>query len=201
MPKRAAKNRNNSTGKLPRLSQVGKYGPAAHKDAVKKANALVARLDRQRTAWELFVGGATLQQIGDRFGLSAKTAYYDVVEHRERMIQTGALEDVEVLRTRHLSRLDSIHRAHYPKRHTKDSADVLLGVLSREAKLLGLDKRQEGGYSGEQVLALVRGMVNLFLEVVADPELRRAYATGVRRQLGGIVKDIPVTPKKDGEDT
>jgi hypothetical protein len=41
----------------------------------------------------------------------------------------------------------------------------------------------EEGYSTAQVQSFVRGVTSLFLEVVADRELRRRFALGLKRRL------------------
>jgi hypothetical protein len=49
----------------------------------------------------------------------------------------------------------------------------------------------EEGFSAAQVQSFVRGVTSLFLEVVADRELRRRFALGLKRQLPAGA-DIPV---------
>ena len=178
-------------------------GPAASREARRRAIAAEQVAQRRLKAWQLYVGGAdpvTFNQVGHLLGVSGKTAWMDIM-HVYRGLQ--GTEDLALLRARMQSRLDGIHRAHWAKRADKASADVLLRVLEREARLHGLDRPQRAeGYTVEQMVAAIRSFAAVFLEVVQDVELRRQFALGMRRRVGparaGTVDVAPAAPKEAG---
>ncbi len=132
-------------GRKPGNRRVGKRqlarerasGPPAHAVAVKRAQQLVARLHRQRDAWDLFVQGATMLQIGQKLNVSGVTAWRDCLAYRDRL-QGEGLADAAMSLARQLEELRKLRLSHHTTRTEKASADVILEALKHEAKLLGL---------------------------------------------------------------
>lgn len=145
-------------------------GPPAHAEAVKTAQRAVRIADRQHRAWKLFVAGATFEQIGDQLGVSNAQAWRDCVAFKEQLPLQG-LKEAAVLTQRQLARLDGVHRTHWPNRADRQSAQVLLDVYKREARLLGLDApvkmtatdltgtRPYGSETDEQLQARLRALL------------------------------------------
>lgn len=167
------------------FSHQGIGGPPGHRRAV----ATAVRARRAQRAFELLRTGKTFRQIAKLLDVSVYTAFEDCKRVLGEINGALALQAADY-RAIHVARTEGIVETHYPNRKNARSAATILAALDRQAKLLGLDAKAESGYSADQVVTLVRGMVSLFLEVVADAELRRAYAAGVRRQLGGLARDV-----------
>lgn len=163
-------------------------GKNLHREAVLNAK----RLERQQRAWRLLVAGEGLgltsfDDIGKALGVSGVTAWKDCLAVANRLNQ-AILTDAATYRAMQASELAAIKKAHWQKRHTKAGADVLIRTMEREAKLLNLDVRPpDNGYTAEQVLGLVKGMTVLFMDIVDDPEMRRRFAQGLRRQIGAPI--------------
>lgn len=171
-------------------------GKIAHAETVRTAKKTAERLERQKKAWALLVAGATFAQIGEELGVSAKTAWYDCVEARERMNGEAALDHGMRLE-RQGARLDHLWRVHHAGKG-KEAAAVKLAVLAHEAKLYGLYP-QKRDYSLEQVVGLLRAMSSVFSDALSAAqeaygltpagaaELRRIFAAGIRRRAGTAV--------------
>lgn len=179
------KPRSNVRPKTDVFSRQHKGGPPGHALAVRTA----VRAVRAQRAFEMLRGGQTFRQIAKALDVSVYTAFEDCKRVLAEINGKLALQADEY-RAIHLQRTEGIVQSHYGNRKDARSASMVLAALDRQAKLLGLDAKGDAGYSPEQVVTLVRGMVALFLEVVGDAELRRQYAAGVRRQLGGLAKGV-----------
>lgn len=189
---RGRKARNITSGKGFTRRQAG--GPAAHKEAVRLANTERRIAARQRKAWRLFLAGATFEQVGQQTGTSGKTAWYDCVAYRSLLRERDAY-GAELMLARQNGQLDALVLSHWGRMGQRDSAQVILSALDRQAKLNGLDRKGHDAFTPEQVISLVRTISSLFLEVVQDNELRRQFAAGLRRRLGPkIDAPIDVTP-------
>ena len=169
-------------------------GKPANREATKSAAKRAEMIARQTKVWELYVAGATLKQAGVAVGVSEPTAWHDVRATLARLQELATIDGDLALR-RQLARLDAIHRAHYPNRGERASAEILLATNAHEAKLLGLYAQRETGYTVEQVTGMLRGLTALFLEVVQDGEARRRFADGIRRIAG---ETIDITPERTG---
>lgn len=178
-------------------------GPAAHNEAVRTARDFTRTFARRQKAWALFDAGATFEQIGEACGVSNVTAWKDckaVRAHAEQYLGLDAADRI----LRQDDRLQALHRAHYPTRTKKDSADVLLGIYKREAQLFGLDAKRDDLVPAEQVFAVIRVVGQLFMEVVADATLRQQFAQGLRQRvgaLGPVVEAVPSTALESPEKT
>lgn len=167
-------------------------GPPAHHEASKRARQLGLITMRQQRAWDLFTAGATFQQVGDALGVSNKTAWEDCVAVK-RQLPVLLVKECVLIRARQLARLDGVHRAHWPKRHQKPHADVLLKVYEREAKLLGLDaptKITPTDPSGE------RPYMAWTLEELERAVREREGRLGLRAAV-----DVLVAPSGDGDES
>jgi len=154
--------------------------------ATKRAAAAVRLAARRRQAWDLFVGERlTFEQIGARLGCGSSTAWRHVVDHRDALVREQLL-DVDMLRARQLGGVSALVTTHWKNRRRKSSADVILSAWTREAKLMGLDAYRPDVYSADQVANVLRGIAALFMEIVADPEQRRAFSIGLRRKVGAL---------------
>jgi hypothetical protein len=172
-------------------------GPAAHKIAISRAAAAEKLARRRRAAWDLFVGERlTFLEIGARLGVSNKTAWEDVVAHRDALVREQLL-DPDMARSRQIGGIAALVQTHWKSRRKKNSADVILAAWTREAKLLGLDARQDV-YSADQVAAVLRGIAGLFMEIVADPEQRRQFSIGLRRKVGALAAQAGINGNGNG---
>ena len=79
-----------------------------------------------------------MQQIGDQLGVSAKTICLDLWEANDEY-RAEYLPYVKRWHTRQVAQTEALILAHWPNRHTKPSADVILKALERQARLLGTD--------------------------------------------------------------
>lgn len=174
-------------------------GPPAHGEAVMRAKKRAEICERQQKSWELFVAGATFKQIGEALGVSNKTAWCDCRAVLDRL-ESDVSITAESLVRRQLSRLDAIHRAHYPNRKDPESAGILLSISRREAQLMGLDKKRDDVIPVDQVMSFVRNITSLFMNIVADQEKRRAFVQGLRQQMGPMTV-IDVKKVTDGRKT
>lgn len=189
-----------SSGKLARRFRGG---PPAHREAVRRAKELEARLKRQKQVWQLFTGPdeLTLDQIGARLGVSGKTVFYDRKAVIDRMIASGLL-DADLRRIKVDSQLSAVVRAHWSKLGDPRHSAIVLQAQRDIRQLNGLDLEKKDAYSYEQMVTALRAMAAVFLEVVSDVEARRLYAAGIRRRLGpALAPPIDVASQKppDGE--
>lgn len=144
-------------------------------------------LAQRKRAWLLKTEkNLTFMEIGKQLGVSNKTAWEYYYGHIADMKAEGVDETRRIL-DRHQLVLDKIIQTHLKRVASRGSAEILVAALSREAKLHGLDKSTKVGFSAEQVVALVRAITGLFLDVVQDPGLRRKFSDGLRRRLPGPV--------------
>lgn len=157
-------------------------GGTAHGWAVRKAKWSEKIEERRRKAWALFIGRATFEQIGRELGVSNWTAHQDVLAVKERRELLTAL-DADALCARQQGVVDDLILSHFPTRKKKDSADVILKALDREAKLQGLDKKQDSTVDISLVLNVLKDVTTLFLELVPDPDLRRRFTAGLQRKI------------------
>jgi hypothetical protein len=164
-----------------------KGGPAAHKEAVRRAQFEENRARQRREAWAMFVKHLTFQQIGDamRPPVSNKTAYY-LCRERLAELQREGIQDDALMFARAQQHLDEMRRAllpslwHRSPNVRKNAADTLVAVSAREARLMGLDRTKAEGYSVEQVRGLLRGVQVALHEAVGAAE---AALTEAQRAL------------------
>jgi len=161
-------------------------GPRAlprHKGTAKTVSA-ARRLARRRKAFELLKRGLTFRAIGKELGVSHVVAWLDCKAVFEQESKTLQL-DVDEWRALHVERTEGIVQAHFGKKAQTGSAQTVLKALDYQAKLIpGLHQAPEGTYTQDQVIALMRGVATLFMELVDDADLRKRFAMGVRRRLG-----------------
>lgn len=173
----------------------------SHSEATRTARKAAEIATRSRKAWDLFTRDElTFEQIGKRLGVSNYTAHQDVMRVKNHLLDGGAL-DPDLLRTKQQARLTRIARLHNKKAGTKTGADVLIRVSEREARLNGLDRQRETGYTLDQMLGLLRGIRALFLDLVTDDGVRQAFARGLTGKVGpALMKAIDVTPERKADD-
>lgn len=176
--------RNASQGKPKHLMNRYTGGPAGHREAVKALNDEERILKRRADAYRLFKDESlTFTEIGKKLGVSNKTAWEDVNAYRQ-VIQHEFAVDGDMIRHRILANLRHIYRTHSKKTASAASAKVMLDSLAQERKLLGVDLSDTTStYTGEQVMGVIQAICRLFMELVADQDLRLQFATGVRRKV------------------
>lgn len=186
-------------------------GPPAHRMSVRRAAEIQRITERRVQAWELHaIYKLTFDQIGARLGVSGKTAHGDV-QFMARALVEQSFVDVEQRRLAQQALLDrmvqaNIGKATNPKAPDHRAAATVLAALEREARLNGLDIRRIDGYTPDQLMRVVGGLVTAFLELVPEDgalpsgrELRQRYAERVQRLIGDLSdKVIDVTPRKGG---
>jgi hypothetical protein len=100
-------------------------------------------------ALDLRRAGATYLQIGQHLSLSTTRAY-QLVRAGIDEVNAELKETAANVRQMELDRLDAIHLAHWPHRANPRNAIVLLRVMERRARFLGLDAPAQGraNYAG-----------------------------------------------------
>ncbi len=93
-------------------------------------------------ALDLRATGASYDGIGRGMGIS-KTRAYQLVMAGMAKLDEELKATVTGMRALELLRLDAIAYAHWPERANPRHADVILRVMERRAKLLGLDAPQK----------------------------------------------------------
>lgn len=94
------------------------------------------QVEKIRKAIELRKAGATYEQIAKQIGLKSKGQCYEMIRDAlHDMIQEPAAE----LRILELERLDALMLAHWPQKANPRNAEILLKLMDRRAKLIGLD--------------------------------------------------------------
>lgn len=172
-------------------------GPPAHAEAVRRARDEERIAARRAKAWRLFaVEELTFDQIGKRLNVSGKTAFYDVQAVRRARKDAGLL-DADFLADRQQATIRTVIRTHLPKRDRVESARVILQALEREARLNGLDRQREAGYTAEQVVALAKALAADLLAAFPATEERRRIADVFRRRMGeGAIEAEPAERKE-----
>ena len=82
-----------------------------------------------------------------------------------------------------------------------DALDQLRRNSESRRKLFGWDAQwDEGHFTADQVMSMIRQITGLFLEVVTDLELRRQFTIGLRRTLGPsmVTVDAETVPSANG---
>ena len=106
-------------------------------------SALPQEVERQVSigkALDLRIGGANYRQIANVLKVSVGTAHTYVNEGLEQL-RDANVEAFEQLRFIEVARLDSVLVALWPKRGNPRTADSILRISERRARLLGLDIR------------------------------------------------------------
>jgi len=133
-------------------------------------------LERARKAWDLRLGGATIQQIANQLGMSVGGVHKILTrEFKRRNDQKG--EKVEEYRQLELERLDRLWFKFYsyvvnrdPNKMTLDAADKLLKISKRRSEILGFDAPQKIENTGEQKVTITRTIVHAKSREKTDSE-------------------------------
>lgn len=139
-----------------------------------------------------------LEDIAEATKVSIFTASMDVRLARDAAMAADA-DRLVLDRERQAARLERLIAGSMAqalargKLKSQGAAGVALNAMARESRLLGLDARREDTFSSEQVAGLLRGITQLFVEVVQDERLRREFALGLRRKVGTIAAPIDTT--------
>lgn len=185
-------------------------GPPAHRQSVERLLKDRQLQERRQLAYDLHLNHLTMVQIAEALakkgmGVDVSTVCRDIQFMHDLEEREFALSNHHA-RTRQRAVISRAMRALLPdlndrKPQTRQEAvDRIVALLSREAKLLGLDARHESGESPERVMALVRGMMDLVLDVVSDPALQRRLLDGVRARLRPALQgEVIVTPRQEEE--
>lgn len=106
---------------------------------VNKRKVKSARVvDNTEKALAMRLEGHSLVQIGARLNLTAARISYMLTDKLAAMREHSD-EMAKDIRTIELSRLDALFLAHWPLRKNVKSAQVLLNIMERRHKMLGLD--------------------------------------------------------------
>jgi hypothetical protein len=105
----------------------------------------IQALQREQQAIRLRLSGATFQAIADHLKISRKGAWKIVMRSMDRARKDSA-EQAEQVKELELARLDALLLAHWTDRARTKNAEVILRIMERRARLLGLDapSRWEG---------------------------------------------------------
>jgi hypothetical protein len=103
---------------------------------------------RRRVAVELALTGRTYQQIADEMGYANRGTVYRIVQ---RTLQDRVYESVDDLRRLEVARLDALQSRYWSRAMSGDlgAAGVVLRVIDRRARLLGLADSPAGARLGE----------------------------------------------------
>lgn len=112
---------------------------------------------KKATALELRIAGASYRAIARQMGIGKTTAQEYVIGALEEIREQNR-EAAEELKRIELERLDSLLVALWPKRANPRTADTILRVSERRARLLGLDV---GRGSGDDPDALPPGAMHV----------------------------------------
>lgn len=101
---------------------------------------------KRMKALDLRLAGASFRRIGVEMGIHYSTAW-NYVEH---MLTEYAKEPTEAVRHAEMARLDRLMLAYWPAALQGDhkAAQMVLGIMDRRARLLGLDSPQKVDISG-----------------------------------------------------
>ena len=116
--------------------------------------------ERRVKAFELRKGGASYRQIGRALGVSEKTAHGDVITRLRELarIEEHVAADVRQLE---VERLDALLMGHWGAATSGDerASRVVLSVLERRARLLGLDApaKVDERVAGTAIMRIVWG--------------------------------------------
>jgi hypothetical protein len=104
--------------------------------------------DRQRRAIEMRLTGMGLQDIADQLGYSDASGAFRAIK---RGMEKSVREPAEQLLTMELMRLDDLLQAHFPLAKSGDtrSAELVLKVMERRSKYLGMDAPEKIDLTGQ----------------------------------------------------
>jgi hypothetical protein len=147
----------------------------------KNSPVKVQAAQRRKSAVELRVAGRTYVQIAAELGVSKQRAYQAVAEAVAE-VNANCRESAEELRRVECERLDALQIAFWDKAAAGDvkAADVVLKVMNRRARLLGLDAPTRTQVEATTGLA---GMSDEQLLLEAERLGLHAEATAYREHL------------------
>lgn len=147
--------------------------------------SIVNRAQIQK-AIDLRSTGASYDGIGRGMGIS-KTRAYQLVLAGMVDLDEGLKDSADRLRTLELLRLDAIQCAHWPNAHIPRHVDVILKVMERRAKLLGLDAPTKVAQTTPDGEALTPALDLSRLTDAELAELNRLYEkAGARDQVQSL---------------
>lgn len=167
-------------------------GPAAHGEAVRKAQKAEELVRRRLEAWRLFTKESkTIREIALLTGVAKSTAHADLIAVLKEL-QSDQYDNADLMRAGLSAKYEGIMSAHYGNRAKVNNARVLMQAMGGFSRLHGLDLRHEAAVPVDQVIGLVRGLVGIVLEstndVPADVQqtVRQRVIQGIRRQIGPL---------------
>lgn len=115
--------------------------------AVKSSAARLNNHERVLQAVELRKAGMSFQAIADRLGWKTRNAAFMAIQ---KYIASTTYEAVEALRAVEAERLDAMQLQYWPQaiQGDVDSAELVLKIMARRAKMFGLDAPQRTELSG-----------------------------------------------------
>ncbi|WP_347258007.1 hypothetical protein [Methylocaldum sp.] len=133
-------------------------------------------LERARTAWDLRLTGATIQQIADQLGLSVGGVHKILKrEFKRRRDDIDGMADQ--YRQIELERLERLWFKYYPyvingspNKLTLEATDRLLKISKRRSEILGFDAPQKIENTGEQKVTITRTIVHAKAREETDSE-------------------------------
>jgi hypothetical protein len=105
--------------------------------------------ERATKAFELRKWGASFEEIGKQCGFSTVRAY-QVIQEKMKELKDKLAEDVEIVRTGEIERLNALLLNLTPRVRAGDaySISVAIKVLERKSRLLGLDAPTKAEVTG-----------------------------------------------------
>ena len=120
----------------------------------------------QNGALKLRLQGYTYREIGEKQGTSHMAAYGEVLSALEA-VKRETHENAEKLRDLEVHRMDAILAELWPRKADPRTADTILRLMDRRAKLMGLDAAQQSemkvtgleGLTDEQIASRIEDIV------------------------------------------
>lgn len=141
--------------------------PAQKGAATRQARHRLRRRNEQ--ALEMYYAGATLQAISDQLGWKTRSAAQKAIARALAEAQPLTPAETEDAKRKMLGVLDKLHGAQYLNALRGDtrSTQLVLAILDRRVKLLGIDQVKDGGPLAagseldSEIEALLRGIPNI----------------------------------------
>ena len=147
----------------PKQKPLEQYGAAHQVACVRRCRAENAR----KKAFTLRLAGMTYEQISIKLKVTKKMAWDYVVGTLKEM-KEETFEDALKVRELEVTRLDGILAKLWPRRQDPRTADTIIRLMDRRAKVLGLDMASQSkveisgleGMNDEQIAARVEAIIH-----------------------------------------
>jgi hypothetical protein len=151
--------------------------------------------EKRQTAWDLRIAGYAIADIATALELS-EPRIYDLIKEYGADVAKYTEASRDEWRTMELARLDKLLLSHWRQRDVPKYAEIVLKVLERKHKLLGLESTHK--HITGDVPAVGVSLTNLDLSKLSNQELEWleiiiTKATPVQIMQGPPVLDAPFT--------